>query len=80
MLILRGEKNMTEKTYEIAKDLIEDIDRIETYVDEVENYHHWITISTPNYKNLTCSLRFQRELVEWLISKKEEYQKEFEAL
>lgn len=71
---------MTEKTYEIAKDLIEDTNRIETQINEVKNNHGWITISTANYQNLSYSLRFQRELTEWLNNKKEEYQKEFEKL
>lgn len=71
---------MTEKTYETAKNLIEDINKMETQINEVKNCHHWISILTPDYEDLFYSLRFQRDLVEWLVAKKEEYQKEFDEL
>ena len=72
--------DMTEETYEIAKDLIEDINRIETQINEVKNNYGWITISTYDHPNIAYSLRFQNDLIEWLTVKKEEYQKEFEEL
>ena len=71
---------MTENTYKMAKDLIEDINKMETQINAVENNHHWITILTPDYRDFSYSLRFQKDLVEWLTAKKEEYQKEFDEL
>lgn len=71
---------MTEKTYETAKNLIEDINKMETQINEVKNCHHWISILTPHNKDFAYSLRFQRDLVEWLAAKKEEYQKEFDEI
>lgn len=67
-------------TYKKAKDLIDDMKRIEKQVTEFYKDNHWIRISTPNYPDSPYSVRFQKELVEWLMSKKEEYQREFDRL
>ena len=71
---------MKREVYEKAKDLIEDIGCIERQVDESVSKQHWITISTPNNRDLRYSLRFQNDLIEWLKFKKEEYQREFDEL
>ena len=67
-------------TYNKAKDLIDDMKRIEKQVTEFYKDNHWIRISTPNYPDSQYSVRVQKELVEWLMSKKEEYQREFDRL
>lgn len=71
---------MRMDTYNKATDLIKDIGCIEKQINEVAKRHHWIVISTPDYPDMSYSIRFQRELVEWLSLKKEEYQKEFDEL
>ena len=71
---------MKREIYEKAKDLIDDIGRIDSQLYEVVNKQHWITISTPNNKDLRYSLRFQNDLIEWLKVTKEKYQKEFDEL
>ncbi len=71
---------MKIEVYEKAKDLIDDIGRIERQLNEAMNNQHWIAISTPNNRDLRYSLRFQNDLIEWLKFKKEEYQREFDEL
>lgn len=71
---------MTKETYEKAETLLKDIKNISRQVKEVEKDHHWITTITPDNKDICYSTRFQTELIEWLKSKKEEYQKEFDKL
>lgn len=71
---------MTKETYEKARELFEDIELMSCQIEEVEKQHHWITVITPKDKEVYYSYRFQRELIEWLKSKKEEYQKEFDGL
>lgn len=71
---------MTKETYEKAETLLNDIKNISRQVKEVEKDHHWIITITPDNKDVCYSVRFQKELIEWLKSKKEEYQKEFDEL
>ena len=71
---------MKREVYEKAKDLIDDIGRIDSQLYEVINKQHWITISTPDNRDLRYSLRFQNDLTKWLKSKMEEYQREFDEL
>lgn len=71
---------MTKETYEKAKELISDIKNIDNQIKEKEEQRHWINVITPNHKECYYSTRFQRELIEWMKSKKEEYQKEFDEL
>lgn len=71
---------MKREVYEKAKDLIDDINRLEKQVYECENQQHWITVSTPNNRDLRYSLRFQNDLSAWLKSKIKEYQREFDEL
>lgn len=71
---------MTKETYEKATELFEDIELMSCQIEEVEKQHHWITVITPNDQKVYYSDRFQKELIEWLKSKKEEYQKEFDGL
>ena len=71
---------MKIEVYEKAKDLVDDIGRIERQLHESVNQQHWIAISTPNNRDLLYSLRFQNDLIEWLKITKEKYQKEFDEL
>lgn len=71
---------MKQETYEKAKQLVNDIATMTKQFDECEKERHWITISTPRYKDDTYSVRFQHELRDWMQTKMQEYKKEFEEL
>ena len=71
---------MTKETYEKAEMFIKDINAITLQIEEVEKYNHWITTSTPNHRDVTVSLRFQKDLVNCLKQMREQYQKEFDDL
>lgn len=71
---------MKMQTYLNARDLVEDIKKISKLVEEVERKQHWITVSTPDNQLGLFSLRFQNDLVDWLKSVKEEYEKDFDEL
>lgn len=71
---------MTKEFLRKANELIKDIEIMEYQLSEVEKHHHFIVVSTPDYQNCFYSCRFQNELTEWLKTKKEEYQKEFDEL
>ena len=71
---------MNIETLNKANTLIKDIGYIEEQLKEVKDFHHYITVSTPNFQNCCYSYRFQTELEEWMVKKKEEYQKEFDEL
>ena len=70
---------MTESAFKKAVELKQDIYNIDKQVKEVTEERHWISVTTPK-GDLPYSHRFQKELLEWLKSKREEYQKEFEQL
>lgn len=71
---------MTKAIFERAVQLNNDIKNMDKQIKEVIEDRHWISVVTPMRKDLTYSSRFQEELLEWLIAKREEYQKEFEQL
>ena len=71
---------MEMQTYLSAKDLVEDTKKISRIVEEVERKQHWITVSTPDNQLGLFSLRFQNDLVDWLKSVKEKYEKDFDEL
>ena len=82
---------MEMQTYLSAKDLVEDTKKISRIIEEVERKQHWITVSTPDWITVSTpdnqhnqlrlfSLRFQNDLVEWLKSVKEKYEKDFDEL
>ena len=72
---------MTDEIYEKALQLKTDIKAISTQINEVEAYRHWITTSTPNHKDGgPWSLRFQKDLIDWLKNTMNRYQKEFDEL
>ena len=66
--------------YNKAVTLVKDIESLKRHIDEVEFKRHWISIVTPDNRDLPHSLRLQAELVEWMKVKKEEYEREFEEL
>lgn len=71
---------MTKETYKKAEQLIRDINEIKYHLKKKKEDNEWITISTPYRKDYTLSSRFQKELINWLEQKQEEYQKEFDEL
>ena len=81
--VLRNGDITTDSGYDMTSGKlanVEDINKIETQINEVKKCHHWISILTPDCKDFSYSLRFQKDLVEWLAAKKEEYQKEFDGI
>lgn len=71
---------MNKEAYKKATRLNDDIWLINYHLSEAKEDKTWITISTPFRKDKVLSSRFQRELIEWLEQKAEEYQKEFDEL
>lgn len=78
---------MKKSDLEKANSLAEDIKNIELVLSAHEK-HMWIRaifskklkVVCPRNEDLFYSVRFQDELAEWLKQKKEQYQKEFDAL
>ena len=77
---------MTKETRIEANKLSDDIKNIDKVLTE-HNKYHWIKVIFKKGLNVTCpyedmyySVRFQNELAEWLKQKKEQYQKELDAL
>lgn len=77
---LIGGTTMNKELLNQANILMHDIETISKIVDERENSHHWITVTTPKHQDSCHSYRFMDELTEWMKKKKEEYEKEFEQL
>lgn len=71
---------VNKEAYKKATRLNDDIWLINYHSSEAKEDKTWITISTPFRKDKVLSSRFQRELIEWLEQKAEEYQKEFDEL
>ncbi len=71
---------MTEAIFQKAVELNNDIKNMDKQIKEVIEDRYWISVVTPRRKELAYSSRFQEELLEWLIAKRNEYQKEFEQL
>lgn len=72
---------MKKDTYEKAKRLITDIEKIDAQLKEKEKDHHWITTSTPYRKDDgACSMEFQDDLVKFLKDVRDRYQREFDEL
>lgn len=71
---------MKMQTYLDAKDLVEDIKKIDRIIEEAERKQHWVAISTPDNNLKMFSLKFQNDLINWLKSIKEKYEKDFDEL
>lgn len=71
---------MKEETFKKAVELKQDISNMDKQIKEVTEDRHWISVITPRTGDMAYSCRFSRELLEWLKTKREEYQKEFEQL
>ena len=70
---------MTKETLQKAKELEKDINLIQKILDVAKD-HKWIKIITPMENEHYHSVRFQRELAQWLEDKKQEYMQEFDCL
>lgn len=70
---------MTKDVLNRAKDLEKDIESIRSLTEDYEKVDG-LHISSSFPCNYGQSLRFQKELCEWLRQKKSEYEKELEAL
>lgn len=70
---------MTKDVLSRAKDLERDIRSLGSLIEDYEN-GNGLHISSSFPCNYGQSLRFQKELCEWLRQKKSEYEKELEAL
>ena len=77
---------MKKETMKEANELNNDIENLDKVLSEHKKYH-WIKVIFKKGLNVTCpyedlyySTRFQDELAEWLKQKKEQYQKELDAL
>ena len=62
-----------------AVELVEEIEKIENVLEDAKK-HRWISVIGATNTELFYSERFQKELAEWLEQKREQYQKEFDAL
>lgn len=71
---------MTKEVYQKARQLNDDIYMLNSCLREVKEQHHWITMCTPNKKEVGISCKLQDELVAWVEQKQKEYQKEFDEL
>lgn len=70
---------MTKDVLSRAKDLERDIRSLGSLIEDYEN-GNGLHISSSFPFNPGQSIRFQKELCEWLRQKKSEYEKELEAL
>ena len=70
---------MTKEQLEKAITLHEDIKVMDKILD-AKKERNWIRIITPKYAEHYHSIRFQRELAEWVKTKKQEYEEELERL
>ena len=73
---------MTDKTYKKAVELKRDIENLSEIIEESDKERHWIKVITPNTERREkyYSVRFQKELTEWLKTKRKEYMEEFDSL
>jgi hypothetical protein len=71
---------MDKQKLKKGNELNSDIKLMSYIISEFRNQHHWVTIKTPNIKESFFSERFEKELIEWMNEKMEEYKKEFEEL
>lgn len=71
---------MNTEIFEKALSLKSDVTQIDTIIGTIEKEHAHPTIITSQYTGAYFSERFEQELIEWMKSKAEEYQKEFDDL
>lgn len=70
---------MTRETLGKANELNNDIECIKKVLtDKAE--HKWIRVVSAKHTELYYSVRFQRELAEWLEQKNKQYQEELDSL
>jgi hypothetical protein len=71
---------MTMETYKEAAQLTKDIDAMDKRIKDVEEWKAHITISSDFHYQHDFSSEFEIEILEWLKTKREEYQKKFDEL
>lgn len=62
-----------------ANELIKDIENINKILND-DKKQRWTKVISADHQELFYSVRFQKELAEWLELKLKEYQKEFDEL
>jgi hypothetical protein len=70
---------MDRKSFERAAKLRKDINALQKIIEEGRKMH-WIKVICPVQIDWFPSEKFQNELLSWIESKVEEYEKEFESL
>ena len=71
---------MKMEVYKEAARLVEDISAMDKRIKDVEQYNNHITVSSSSYHQLDFSSEFKIEILDWLKSKRKEYQKKFDEL
>lgn len=71
---------MKMETYKEAARLTHDISAMDKRIKDVEQHNNNITVSSSCYYQLEFSSEFEREVLDWLKLKREEYQKMFDEL
>lgn len=70
---------VTQETLEKANNLNSDINNIDKVLEDKE-MHKWISVRSARHTELYYSVKFQRELADWLEEKREQYQNELDDL
>ena len=71
---------MKMEIYKEAARLAGDISAMDKRIKDVEDWKARITVSSSSYYQLDFSSEFEIEILDWLKSKREEYQKRFDEL
>lgn len=71
---------MKMEVYKEAARLAKDISAMDKRIKDVGQYNNHITVSSSSYYQLDFSSEFEREVLNWLKFKREEYQKKFDEL
>lgn len=71
---------MEIETYKEAAQLISDISAMDKRIEDVERNNSNLTVSSNFHYQLDFSSKFSNEILGWLKSKREEYQKRFDKL
>ena len=70
---------MEKETLQKAKELENDIESIKKLLEEYDQKHHLIQVTSPKNDSIQSG-RFQEDLAQWLRRKRETYEKELADL